>query len=196
MCGVPRLTSSFIPCKWAEPSQCTPPLPPYPPPHTRILNPEHRNSSESPRDWLPVRFLSPPPGWRLGWGAAGRPVGGLSPDCFSAQPLNRHTRVCIPPSLMPPLGTQAFRNLRRPASRCRPEGGGPRLAGVGGREGLGSAFAGNRNLRPSPPLSAALGFQARKQRALAFAKIHLGRRGLEKKSHGSLQIQRTSATPT
>lgn len=37
---------------------------------------------------------------------------------------------------MPPLGTQAFRNLRRPASRCGPEGGGPRRAGLGRRRDL------------------------------------------------------------
>lgn len=125
---------------------------------------------------------------------AGR--GALPRLLLSTAPQPSHSTFCIPPSLMPPLGTQAFRNLRSPASRCRPEGGGPRLAGVGGREGLGSASAGNRNLRPSPPRSAALGFQAREQRALAFAKIHLGRWGLEKKSHGSLQIQRTPATST
>lgn len=99
--------------------------------------------------------------------------GGVLPQTASlhAAPSTRHTRVCIPPSLMPPLGIQAFRNLRRPTSRCRPEGGGPRRVGEleGGLHGF-SAFAGNRNLRPSHPLSAALGFQAWEKRGFAYAK--------------------------
>lgn len=138
------------------------------PPHARILN------SESRLDCCPFRFLSLPLWWGLGWDAAGGVEGGALPQTASL-----HTRVCIPPSLMPPLGAQAFRNLRRATSRCKPEGGGPRR--VGGVVVLASAFTAKRNLRASHPLSAALGFQAREKRGLAFAHSTWGDEGQKRK---------------
>ena len=46
---------------------------------------------------------------------------------------------------------------------------------------MASAFAGKRNLRLSHPLSAALGFQAREKRGLAFAQSTWGDEGQKRK---------------